>query len=269
MPVITLLTDCSNNDYYAAAVKGHLMTNCPDVNIVDIDNSIQQHNIESGAYALKSCYRYFPDNTIHIIGVGSVINKNSSHYAAFHNKQYFIGADNGLLDMVFDTSKAMVVKIDSQTNNNFPELEVFAPAALKIIETGNILAVGNKNIKLKKVLKVEPIVESDYILGHIEYIDTYNNAIINVDKQLFENTAKGRDFRIFVNSKHYSIDKISANYNDVPDGELVAIFNNNNMLELAMNRAEISTMFSLETGKTVRIEFINSNRDNDKGTKLF
>ena len=66
---------------------------------------------------------------------------------------------------------------------------------------------------------------------------------------------------LYFKKEDYYIDVISSSYNEVPQGEKVAIFNENGYLEIAINRgANGSTggaqqLFGLHTHDMVRIEF--------------
>ncbi|MCE9535950.1 MAG: SAM-dependent chlorinase/fluorinase, partial [Nitrospirae bacterium] len=73
--LITLLTDFGDRDSFVASMKGVILTIHPDARIVDLSHQIAPHQIEEAGYVLHSCYRSFPDGTIHVAvvdpGVGS------------------------------------------------------------------------------------------------------------------------------------------------------------------------------------------------------
>ena len=66
LPVITLLTDFGTADYFVGAMKGVILTINRSATIVDITHEIPPQDIESGAFTLLTCYRDFPDGTIHV-----------------------------------------------------------------------------------------------------------------------------------------------------------------------------------------------------------
>ncbi|HEV7475861.1 MAG TPA: SAM-dependent chlorinase/fluorinase, partial [Pyrinomonadaceae bacterium] len=74
-PLITLLTDFGNADYFVAAVKGVILTASPIAHIVDITHDIPPQDIEAGAFTLLAACPSFPPGTIHVAvvdpGVGS------------------------------------------------------------------------------------------------------------------------------------------------------------------------------------------------------
>ncbi|MGE8242050.1 MAG: SAM-dependent chlorinase/fluorinase, partial [Sphingobacterium sp.] len=56
MAVITLTTDLGHKDFYQAALKGSLLTQLSDVNIVDITHEIPAFNIPRAAFVLGNAY---------------------------------------------------------------------------------------------------------------------------------------------------------------------------------------------------------------------
>ncbi len=98
MSIITLTSDWGGtSDYYLAAVKGTILSQLPDVNIVDISHHIQAFDVEGGAaFTIRNSYQSFPQGTVHIIGLNSEESLESPHIIVQVAGQYFIGADNGI-----------------------------------------------------------------------------------------------------------------------------------------------------------------------------
>ncbi|MDH4066844.1 MAG: SAM-dependent chlorinase/fluorinase, partial [Acidobacteriota bacterium] len=63
-PVVALLTDFGSADHYAGAMKGVVLTVCPDAALVDIAHDLPPHDVVAAALELGACYRYFPAGTI-------------------------------------------------------------------------------------------------------------------------------------------------------------------------------------------------------------
>ena len=74
-PIVALLTDFGTSDHYVGAMKGVVLTVCPEVTLVDITHDVPPHDILAGALELGACFRYFPAGTIFLVvvdpGVGS------------------------------------------------------------------------------------------------------------------------------------------------------------------------------------------------------
>ncbi len=258
MSIITLTADWKNNDFYTGAVKGFLYSNCPDVKIVDISLQISPFNMVQGTFVLQKAFKFFPKGTIHIFDVNSVMTNEMGYMAIKYYDHYFIGANNGSLGLIIEDEIKSAYRIDKFQNDlcfTFPGLHVFAPAAA-------FLANGNKIEDLGKLLKdierqtpFHPVINEDSILGSVVFIDSYNNLITNVSKELFNRVGKGKSFDILVQSNHYKIKQINKTYNETSNGELLALFNSAGLLEIAINNGNIAELLNVGINANIRIKF--------------
>ena len=266
MPIITLTTDLGLKDHYVASVKGAILSQIPDINIVDITHNIDAFNISQTAYVIRNCYKNFPAGSIHILGVDAELSIDNSHLAVFAGGHYFIGIDNGTFSLLFDelkTEKIVQLNISQNTDSlTFPIKDVFVIAACHIARGGTLEIIG-KEIAAFKEMKSElkPVTEhdintnNDIIKGAVVYIDTYGNATTNISKDLFEQVRKGRDFVILFGREDERISKLREKYKDANKGEKLAIFSVNGMLEIAQNKGRATDLLGLKIHDYVRIEF--------------
>src|ERR1700743_960472 len=103
MAIITLTTDLGDKDIYQAALKGSILKILPAVNIIDITHSVQAFNIQQAAFILKNSFYYFPEQTVHLIGIDTVYNTDTKYLAVKHRKHYFVGSDNGIFSLMFNS----------------------------------------------------------------------------------------------------------------------------------------------------------------------
>ena len=87
------------------------------------------------------------------------------------------------------------------------------------------------------------------------YIDSYDNLITNISKELFEKERRGRDFTIMVKGDLYTVDEISDSYLDVDVVDLVAIFGSHGYLELALSKAKLASLCGIELASTIKVVF--------------
>src|ERR1051326_4797986 len=123
MAIITLTTDLGLKDHYVSAVKGAILSQLPDVNIVDISHLVPTFDIVQAAYILKNAYPNFPPGTVHIIGVNAEASVKTPHIALSVSGHFFIGADNGIFSFLFDRvpDKIVELNIKQDTDNlTFP-----------------------------------------------------------------------------------------------------------------------------------------------------
>jgi S-adenosylmethionine hydrolase len=108
-----------------------------------------------------------------------------------------------------------------------------------------ILKIGNADPTYQEKRHLRPLVESDLIEGQIVFIDSFENVIVNITQEQFEQERKNRKFRI-VFKRDEIIDKISDSYADVPEGEKLALFNSAGYLEIAVNKGNAAGLFGLK-----------------------
>ena len=259
MAIITLTSDWGSSGYYAAAVKGVILSRLPDATIVDITHSIPPFESANAGFALKNCYQSFPPGTIHIIAVETVESDTTPHTVVKSHGQYFIGTDNGVFRQIFsEFEEAVVIRVEQDTDSyNFCERDRFAKVATMIAQGVPLSEIGTPLYQLNGA-EFCAVVHDDSIEGTVVHIDSYENLITNISRDDFERARRGRDFTIMVKGRLYTINKISDCYLDVPNGEPVAIFGTHGYLEIAICRAKVASLYGIELFATIRVVFHNN-----------
>ena len=256
MPIITLTTEWNKDDYYIGAVKGLIMAECPKVTILDISHQIASYSYVQAAFIIRSCYKNFPPGTIHMICARSDSESNYPYIVIEKDLQYFITANNGIADIIFDDSSLRVVNIGIfEDQSVFPELHVFARAAAFLANGNKIEELGEEITNKTRPFLSLPLVENNRLIGKVIYIDSYRNAITNISRTLFEEKRKGRQFEILAGSANNKSRKISRKYNDQSEGELVTLFNSIDLLEIAIAKAPASELLALEINSEIKVFF--------------
>lgn len=272
MQIITLTTDMGVRDHYVAAIKGAILSLAPNANIVDVSHTVKPFDISEAAYYVSCCFEDFPEGTVHIIGVDSepMINFSGSE-GSFpsilkYKGHYFISNDNGFFGVFLQEREAEgFYRIDDVLSSpdlfKFPTKNMLVPAACRILKGEPVESFCSPFGSFKKAFARTAIIETNLLKGNIIHIDNYGNLITNVHQELFERFGRDTPFTIYYRNKDYHIDEISPTYNAVPNGERVAIFNNNGLLEIAINRGANSSnggaekLFGVRIGDIIRIEF--------------
>lgn len=273
MPIITLTTDMGIKDHYVASLKGNILSQNPNLQIVDVSHFIKPFDIADAAFVLRSCIEDFPKGTIHIVGVDTepIINFGNNDGAfpslLLFKDQYIIANDNGFFGAFLGEDRPQgLYRIDDILSNpnassTFPTKHLLIPIALKLAENTPIDSFASPVQSYKRAFLQTALYELNLIKGNIIQIDTYGNLITNITKDMFKGIGKGNPFILYYRNKEYHIDEISNSYNSVAPGERVAVFNSNNLLEIAINRGANSglgganKMFGMKIGDVVRVEF--------------
>jgi S-adenosylmethionine hydrolase len=207
---------------------------------------------------VRNSFPHFPDHSIHIIAVNSEPNREGKLLAARKNKQYFLCADNGILGLLGGEEPEEVVSLSGNSTDetgSFVALTVFARAACKLAEGTPLTKLGSPVKDYDRQTPLRATIENLTIVGSVIHIDSYQNAITNISRDLFSRIGEGKDFEIYVQSKHYVIKHINTRYNDSDPGDLLALFNSAGLLEIAIRNGNAAGLLKLNTNSTIRVEF--------------
>lgn len=252
MAIITITSDFGLKDHYVSSIKGAILSRLPDINIVDISHQIPTYNIQDAAYILKNAYPNFPKGSIHIIGVKTEQNNQSSPVIVYSDGHYFISSDNGVFSLLLETAIDKIIELPAMVST-FPTRDIFAIAAVEIAAGTTIENLGKTKDNLLERMPFRAASMGDIIRGTIEYIDSYGNLMSNISEALFNQVGKGREFKI--EFARYDINKISKTYSDVPEGEILALFNSTKQLEISMNSDKANTMLGLKLNDSITVHF--------------
>jgi S-adenosylmethionine hydrolase len=257
MAIITLTSDLGTTDYYLAAVKGAILSQNQDVQIIDLSHDIPKYDLIKTAFIVSNAWKHFPKGTIHIIGVESLESEDAALVAISAGGHYFVGADNGVFSLILNVVVDEIVQLrlgkDAPTPT-FPMLDVFAPAACHIARGGTLEVIGRKRETLRQMLMQSPPIGSGHIKANIIYIDSFGNLITNLTREMFEEAGRGEPFEIQLKSKDV-ITKITKNYIDQGPSSLIALFGHSGYLEIALVRGSAAKLLGLKVSDTIRVEF--------------
>src|SRR5690242_19914791 len=197
MPVLTLSTDIGQSDYITGAIKGQLITALPSCTLTDITHQLSPTNYQQAAYICKNAFRYFPPKTFHIVIINFFERSPKQILFSEYNDQYIICPDNGILTMITGTKPKNIFSIN--TNNNITLLKCTEriAQAIKIIINGE--SIENKAQPVATIDEKYPMrstTGTDWIESQIIFIDHFENVVVNLTKDEFEDVRKNRKFRI-------------------------------------------------------------------------
>jgi S-adenosylmethionine hydrolase len=255
MPVITLTTEWKPDDIYYGIIKGKLSSRCPGTIIIDNAGNIPAFNISHASFIIRNTYNNYPRGSVHIICVHSEAHKDHDHLIVSARDHFFIGTDNGIFNLILNSDPDEVIKIDQQADSD--ELEVFARVASELVSGKKPSDLGTPVKTLIERVPLRATIDKDVIIGSIIFIDSYGNAISNITREVFYRVFENKVYRIFVQSNKNYTENISLKYGDVPVGEMLARFNQLDLLEISINGADVSELLSLSIGSVLRVDLVN------------
>jgi hypothetical protein len=260
--LITLLTDFGDRDYFVASMKGVILNINPQCRIVDLSHQVPPQRIEEAAYLLKSCYKYFPDGTIHVAVVDPGVGTTRRALLASSARYFFLGPDNGVLSQALEEETSVEVRqienkqyrLDSE-GATFDGRDLFAPSAAWLTRGQ---APGSYGRLIRDHVKLpcpQPAWSGGVLVGQVVYVDRYGNLISNVTPLfLKEVTGKSRRDMVTVRIAGATIDGLVGSYAAGSSSAPAALINSNGQLEVFVKNGSAADL--LKCGRGERIELI-------------
>ena len=253
MRLITLSTDFGISDYYVALLKGHILKQNLDAQIIDITHSITPFDIMEGAFFLKSSYRPFPKGTIHVILVNTFYAAQNKLVLFEKNGFFFLGPNNGIFSLVFDTHDSKgIIEINLGPKDDL--YQTISRAIYLLKQGANFSLIGDPIPQYDIKLTLQAVVSSDYIRATIIHVDQFGNVIVNLSRTAFYHVCKDRIYAIYYKSSE-PLTKLSARYSDVANGDVCAFFNDIDLLEIGINMGNAHQLLNLNKNETIQIDF--------------
>jgi S-adenosyl-L-methionine hydrolase (adenosine-forming) len=257
MPIVTLTSDFGEKDWYVAALKGAILKAAPAVQLVDISHQIEPFDIVQAALVLKNSWMEFPDETIHLLAVNCVYSSQPRFVAVRHGGHYFFAPDNGLLTLLLgDISIESIRHLDDSTAPpHFAVKHIFALGLGQLISNNDFEKLGtvSQELLLRRIL-LRPVINAQQIRGTVVHIDHFENVVLNIERELFDDARKNRNFSLYF-KRNDPIVSLSYNYSDVPMGETLCLFNSIGLLEIAVNFGKAATLLGLKKEDVVELVF--------------
>jgi S-adenosylmethionine hydrolase len=185
--LITLLTDFGDRDFFVASMKGVILTINPSATIVDLSHHVPPHSVADAAYLLKSCYRYFPEGTVHVAVVDPGVGTRRRPLVVKTARHYFLGPDNGLFSYIFSEEHDVEVReIENQQyrleaiGHTFDGRDLFAPAAAWLTTNQPFESFGRRIEERLALSVIEPKRGAAGFVGEVVYVDHFGNLITNL-----------------------------------------------------------------------------------------
>jgi S-adenosylmethionine hydrolase len=259
MPIITLTTDFGLRDGFVGTLKGVILGISPDARIVDISHSIAPQNILEGAYALARAFPFFPTGTVHVAVVDPGVGTRRRPIAARLGDQFFVGPDNGLFTPILEQieQQQLPSKCIHLTNPDYwlPEVsstfhgrDIFAPVAGYL---SNGVALEKMGIPINNPVRItmlKPQRTDTGWIAHIKVVDVFGNLTTDLPASEVTNH-EGTTFSLCGRSSHGLVDS----YGHKQPGDLVALIDSENYIELAIVNGSAAQTLGARVGDTVEV----------------
>jgi S-adenosylmethionine hydrolase len=257
--LITLLTDFGDRDAFVASMKGVILTINPQATIVDLSHHVSPHSVQDAAYLLKSCYRYFPNGTVHVAVVDPGVGSARRPLIAQSEGYFFLVPDNGLLTHILaDNSEMEVREIENaeyrltSPGRTFDGRDLFAPAAAWLTRQQPFASFGRLIDDCKTFTISKPKWESKVLVGEIIYVDRFGNLISNLTphhvEEILDVTKRPNPL---IRIAGHTIDGLVGSYSEGHPQIPHALINSNGQIEIFVKEGSAAGTMSAGRGQQV------------------
>lgn len=262
MTVITLLTDFGSKNGFSGVLKGVIWTIAPDVHIADITHEITPQNIMEGAIALSRAATFFPAGTIHVAIVDPGVGTSRRPLAAHIGDQYYVGPDNGLFTPLLEQAeqKGQPVTIIQLTNpqywlaevsQTFHGRDIFSPVAAHLAIGISLEKMGSAINDPVRLLLPKPEKISGGWRGQVVLIDIFGNIATNLNAHLIKDNKN-----VLIKIANKSIQGLVNTYGDRHAGDVVALVDSENFIEVAVVNGHGAQSLGVTIGEPVELLFL-------------
>ena len=247
---IALLTDFGSSDHYAGSIKSVILSINPKAVIFDITHEIRPHHVREGAYILNAVFRFLPKNCIVVGVVDPEVGSDRTALCIKATDRFFLGPDNGLFSLALKDQSFETRRITNDrfflkpVSSTFHGRDIFSPCAAQLSTKNIFTDFGPLVTDIKHLNFSSPRKSENKISGEIVYVDRFGNAMTNISKGSSSNISVKFSGRQVPLKPFFSAGR---------PGELIALWNSGQILELAVYNDSAERIHHLKIGDLVEV----------------
>ncbi len=254
--LVALLTDFGTRDWYAAAVKGVIVSRAPRVRFVDITHEIPPQDVVAGAFTLAAAVPWFPPGTVFMAVVDPGVGTGRALLAAQADGRLLVGPDNGLLwPALAQATRRRVVRLTQrrywlpEISRTFHGRDIMAPVAAYLARGGALRRLGPPHRAAP--LSLPPVVQRGRtVMGRVVHVDAFGNLITNLRAGRWRPAA--RDGSVTLRCRHRAAPVVSS-YAEGRPRQLVAVVGSLGFVELAVRNGSAARRLGARRGDAVTL----------------
>ena len=265
-PIFALLTDFGLEDEYVGVVKAVLLSHLPRAQIFDLCHAVPPQDIATGALILARGLPYLPPACFVIAVIDPGVGGKRRLLATRLDGRWYLAPDNGLLTPVLRQNPEQVMVLHppdellSKASATFHGRDILAPMAVNLATR---LALGGTPADLGETIATgeccflpEPLLRKDdgCIQGKIIHIDHFGNLISNICRDDLSKTLVAAACMVTVGGAE--IRGISEAYHEKTSGEMLALWDSQNHLEIAVSGGSAAKVLGVGKKMTVEIRWL-------------
>lgn len=249
--IVTLLTDFGLSDPFVGIMKGVILSRFRDASLIDLCHGIPPQSVVDAAFWLERSYGWFPPGTVHVAVVDPGVGSARQILAARAHGHVFLAPDNGLLATSLTGPGTEVRAVDAgrlglgTPSATFHGRDVFAPIAADLASGALVFTDVGPPARALPCVLAAPRVEAGVVLGAVVTVDRFGNLITNLERATLEAVGARR---VSIGGRDVTLRRT---YTDAATGELVALINAFDVLELAVRDGSAERQLGLGRGAPV------------------
>jgi len=259
--LIVMMTDFGTENWFDAAMKGEILRRAPDARILDLTHQVPRHSIQQGAFLLHCAVDSFPRQTIFVCVVDPGVGSERRSLVGWVGEFGFVGPDNGLITPLLDRCNGAMelheIKSTIFRNTNvsatFHGRDLFAPAAARLYLGDDPRMAGPRVLDPVRLAPLKPREENGSIIGTVQLIDHFGNAITNIDQSVLGERLGQSQFEVNVGTLR--LNRIEETYRGKTEGEPLCYWGSSRYLEIAVNFGSAADTYLIKPGQPVTITF--------------
>ena len=255
---MALLTDFGAMDPYVGAMKGAILSVCPEATLVDLAHEVPPHDVLAGALTLHAACRTFPAGTVFVAVVDPGVGSPRRGLALRAGPHLFVGPDNGLFSFVLrEHPQARIHGLEnsrlfrSPVSPVFHGRDVFGPVAGHLAQG---VGLGEVGPKVEDPVLLEAPEPRKLATGEWEAAVLYVDRFGNLTTSLSERAVEGaRAVEVWVGGA--TIPWVGT-YSEVRPGTPCALVGSSGRLEVAVREGSASARLGVGKGSPVRVRVV-------------
>lgn len=262
-PIIALLTDFGNSDWYVGTLKGVLLGHCPEARLVDLSHDLPRHDLWAASLALWSVYDFFPENTIFLAVVDPGVGTPRTPICVNSGRHRFVCPDNGLLTLPERKAEQWRVHHIANENWRLPDLsatfhgrDLFSVAAARLALGADVADAGPKCAGSRRLpfpparvsTESEPTVHSSAF-----YADRFGNLFVALlPDDLPDGAGSPEQWRLRVGGRLIE-GGLARTFGDRRAGELLFYWGSSGFMEIAVNQGSAAALLQYTAGMPIEL----------------
>ncbi len=246
MNKVVIISDLGTSSFELAHLKASLVSGGNQWGLHEVTHEIQPHDLMETYFYMRDLWKKYPEGSLFVIAVGVSEGKHDGYIIARTEHRSLVAPDNGILPMLLAE--------ETKEFYQCPEKNTLEEVVSQLCVHPEVWKEWRPYAHPVIRISEKPMYDDKVIKAAIVHVDRFGNLYVNVSQQLFEQHVADAPYFIRI-KRDEQISKVVAQVNDVPDGELVAFFDNTgSFLVIGINKGNAHRLLGLEKGKYIFIE---------------